>query len=434
MNGDDRKSLKQRFFTEGWNVIWISLVVCIIVLGLSYCFLDWLQTSSTSVETRVGDTIQAVTTEVTESGSTTLRTIGFVIAGLVAAIIAGWRGRVAGRQAQATQAQVAVASNQAAIAQATLENQQRTLMEDQYQRATAMLGSPTLAFRCGAIYRLRSFAEGNPEQYHVPVMEQLCAFVRFPPKDPDVDGQLEEFGGLRVIRPDVQAAMNAIGERSEADQELEEAAGFAFDLSGTSLSRANLFRKNFSGANLRAAILSGANLSEANLSRTILVQAILTSPWVIMNMANPMAQDPITDVTNMTDVNLEGARLSGARIIGVNLLGGKLTGASLEEADLRDAILWNAELPRAHLERANMSRASLANANLADAILIDTNLSGTDFLGLIPTPFGPRPTRGLIQDQLDQACFDGINRPDLEDATMDAVSGELLVWRGKPCS
>ena len=287
MDGDDRKSLKQPFFTDGWKVIWISLAVCVIVVGLSYYLLDWLQTSSTSVETRVGDTIQTVTTEVTESGSTTLRTIGFVIAGLVAAIIAAWRSNVASRQAKAAQDQVAAANKQVANAQATLKNQQRTLLADQFQRATETLSSPVLAIRLGGIYRLDRIAEGNQEEYHLQVMHQICAFVRFPTYDPSFDDN--EFVGLFwTLRDDVQFALLVIGRRGKSQMDLAGNQAFHLDLNG---------------ADLKGADLKGLNLS---------------SPDVESIGSMPIYQ-AYTDAELRTD--LTGAKLDDADFTGTNICG-----------------------------------------------------------------------------------------------------------------
>ena len=219
--------------------------------------------------------------------------------------------------------------------------------------------------------------------------------------------------------------MNVIGGRSKSDQELEKAAGFSFDLRGASFSRANLFRKNFRGAMLQEAALSGANLVQTDLSKASLVRATLSSPWVILKMANPMDENPVTEVTDMTDVILNGASLWGAQMIGVNLWGGNLKDAHLEEADLSDAVLWNSKLPWAHLEGANMSRGSLVNANLADAILTNTNLSGTDFRGSEPNGVSTPPARGLTQGELLRAFADPNNPPKL-DGVLDAETGADL--------
>ena len=45
---------------------------------------------------------------------------------------------------------------------------------------------------------------------------------------------------------------------------------------------------------------------------------------------------------------------------------------------------------------------------------------------------GNIPVNGLIQEQLDQACSDPDNPPDLGGIVLDAGTGKPLVWRGKP--
>ena len=71
----------------------------------------------------------------TESRSTTLRNGGLVLAGIAALIFAWVRTVIADRQAKAAEVQT--------------ETGQQTLVNGQFQNATEMLGSPTLAIRLG---------------------------------------------------------------------------------------------------------------------------------------------------------------------------------------------------------------------------------------------------------------------------------------------
>ena len=73
---------------------------------------------------------------------------------------------MAERQLVATQRQVAI--------------DQRRLINEGYACGAEMLGSNVLSVRLGEIYALWCLAEGNPQKYHVQVMELFCAFARLP--------------------------------------------------------------------------------------------------------------------------------------------------------------------------------------------------------------------------------------------------------------
>ena len=94
--------------------------------------------------------------------------------------------------------------------------------------------------RLGGLYALEGVMNTS-EQYHGPVLEALCAFVR----------EHTSIGKTVSEKPatDIQAALTVIGRRAEGPGTL--------DLNNVSIA----------GANLRGANLSDANLSDANLSR-----------------------------------------------------------------------------------------------------------------------------------------------------------------------
>ena len=185
-----------------------------------------------------------------------LRNVGFIVAGVVALIFALWRARVAGRQANAAQAQVATA--------------QQSLLNERYQRGAEMLGSPVLSVRLGGIFALQRLAEEHPEQYHIQVMRLFCAFVRNPPAEGG------ELNNNRELRPDVQAVITAIGKRSVAGQRLEAEADCKLDLRGARLDYGDMENLNFASVDLLEAHLRRAGLEGANLSDAILAYADLS--------------------------------------------------------------------------------------------------------------------------------------------------------------
>ena len=254
---------------------------------------------------------------------------------------------------------------------------QRRLMNERYQKGAEMLGSEVLAVRLGGIYALQHLAEDEPKQYHVQIMRLLCAFVRNPTKE-GADTGLSHYR----VRGDVQAAMMAIGSRGDADVELEKKEKFELDLIF-----AELFETGATGMNdedIDPCLLVGVNLIGANLSKA----------------------------------NAAGACLTGAKLIGANLTEAYLTGAYLTSAHLTGARLIGANLSRANLVGAYPTFANFTDANLTDA-----NLTGALLIG----------AKGLTQEQLDQACADPNNPPDL-DGLRDAETDLPLEWRGKPCS
>jgi hypothetical protein len=192
-----------------------------------------------------------------------------------------------------------------------------------------------VTMRLGGIYGLEGVMNTS-EQYRVPVLEALCAFVRDNtrnrPTEVKAEGQTvndkpaTEIQRQRVAT-DIQAALTVIGRRSVE-------TGIIVDLSGANLSRfAHLFQANLNRANLSHADLSGADLGGASLSR--------------------------------------------AYMSGVTLGGANLHSANLSRADLGGATLGFASLSGANLHSANLSRADLGDANLNGANLFDANLNGS---------------------------------------------------------
>jgi|GraSoiStandDraft_27_1057306.scaffolds.fasta_scaffold110291_2 hypothetical protein len=143
-----------------------------------------------------------------------------------------------------------------------------------YAKAVEQLGSAELDVRIGGIHALERVARDTPGD-HPAVMEMLAAFIRehsrpqWPPSDPG--GQVRE----RSLRPDVQAAMTAVGRRlAERDTGPVDLA--RADLTGADLAGADLAGADLGGARLTGADLSGADLTGASLADTDLTGADLT--------------------------------------------------------------------------------------------------------------------------------------------------------------
>ncbi|MCY3957411.1 MAG: pentapeptide repeat-containing protein [Chloroflexi bacterium] len=383
----------------------ISVLILTALLILAIIFREWLQTGPQ------GDL---------ESGSTTIRNLGLVIGGIVAAVLAVWRSRVAERQASAAHQQAVTA--------------QRSLLNERYQRGAEMLGSDVLSVRLGGIYALDRLAAEQPDNYHIQVMQLFCAFARRPhhqhgdkpldPQDLKSDYRLgkDQSGApnlipiaeySRAIFPslDIQAVMEAICSRDELRRNTELTANFKVDLSESDLSRLALVRipPNLAHATMWAINLTGAHLPSANL---------------------------------------QSAVLSNAALSGANLLRADLSGANLRNSDLSGTVLSTANLTGAVLIKADLSKAKVIGADFAGAVLKDSNLSGAEFSGM-PLPqealnvinnhlpaIAPGLSNvnlaatGLTQSQLDEARAD-LNNPPKISGVVDAETGKPLVWRGK---
>ena len=352
-----------------------------------------------------------------ESGSTTIRNIALVAAGLIALPLAIWRGVVANRQANTAQ---------------------QGLLNERYQRGAEMLGNEVLSVRLGGIYALQRLAEESPGQYHIQIMRLFGAFVRSPTRDQSLEsGQaVIEPGTLLGIRQDVEAVMQMIGSRAKSRITLERIADFRLDLRGADLPTAQ-----FLGADLSNAMFHNSNLSGANFANTDLTDSFLSCS----DLSQAQFQNVNFTRTRLGSANLSGAMLQDADLSWRNLHNVNLSGADLRRANLSEAIFQDAKASNALLEGANLSRASFLGADLSGARLVMADMSGATFLDAdltsaniaeailsgVEFSVGRQQTaKGLTQAQLDDARADPDNPPELT-GVLDAGSGEPLVWRGK---
>lgn len=194
---------------------------------------------------------------------------------------------------------------------------QRGLQNERFQKGADMLGSRTLATRIGGIYALERLAQDHPNEYHIQIMDLLCAFVRYPEIGyKGIRRGMSSFMLKRVKNPnpDIQEAMNVIGRRNQKQLNLDKKTNRLLDLSGTYLDRTLLSEDHLEevflmGAYLRSAILVETHLEEADLRHTHLEDA------------------------NLTDAHLDRAKLAYARLQNAQLKGVKgLTQAMLDSA------------------------------------------------------------------------------------------------------
>lgn len=259
----------------------------------------------------------------TVSNSETLRNVGFLIGGALAFVFALWRGWEAEHQSSAAQRQS--------------ETAQQSLLNERYQTGAEMLGHAALPVRLGGFYALRRLAEDYPEQYHIQIMELLCAFVRFPTTDESIESDLtsvELQEGVRILRPDVQGVMQSIGSRSRRGITLERDIGFRLYLRGAKMSGLQLQDGDLSRAWLTRSSLCGAILPRVDLSGARLVE------------------------TDLSEAKLWGADLSAASMQGTNLSGADLCGVDARSAAVKVPVqgLTQAQLNVARADPGNPPR------------------------------------------------------------------------------
>ena len=232
------------------------------------------------------------------------------------------------------------------------------LISNQVAKGFELLGNKDgqIEQRLGGIYALEGVMNTS-EQYHQPVLEALCAFVRDYTKNKTDDDP---------PATDVQAVLTVIGRRKpEPEPGTEGKFAGIIDLAGARISKANLYRAFLRGANL-----SGAHLEGANLLHAVLRIADLSG----------------TDLSgaNLLLVDLRGADLSGAHLEGANLAQADLRFDNLKGADLTDADLTDADLGGDGLTRAlNLTQEQLDKA-------CGKGVKSLDRLTFHPKPCPPR--------------------------------------------
>jgi hypothetical protein len=185
------------------------------------------------------------------------------------------------------------------------------LISNQVSKGFEQLASDKITERLGGIYALEGVMNTS-DQYHQPVLEALCAFVR--------ESTTRQKGPLTVLleaftaprdgtagntsgKPsnDIQAALTVIGRRKLGSGVVNLAGAH---IQGANLSYADLSYANLSGANLSGANLSGAYLIYTNLRSADLRSADLKSATlsgVFLSGAN------LSDANGLTQEQLNEA-------------------------------------------------------------------------------------------------------------------------------
>lgn len=295
-----------------------------------------------------------------ESISASIRNIAVVLGGFIALVLSIWRSYVADLQAHAARRQSEIA--------------QKGLLNERYQKGAEMLGSGVLSVRLGGIYALDRLAREYPSEYHVPIVELFCAFVRNPA---DKVSEIELRRRARDPRApalgvDIVEVMAAIGQRSEDGiAEEKKVEGFVLNLRRADLRGLSLLGGNFRGADFTGAYLMHSHFIDTDLRGANCSHGHLYMAHFLM--------------CNLTDVNFSWSDLSGAT--------------------LSTSVFDNTELTKTEIGTGE-------------------EISPTDPSGYIPC------FAKLTQAQLDAAKADKASPPAIAPDTPDAESGKPLVWRG----
>ena len=167
-----------------WDkVTWVSVTAFVLLVGILLSARYWGELRGSE-----------------ESLSATVRNVGLLIGGVIAALLAMWRSVVAERQADIAE---------------------KGMLGERYRQGAEMLGNEVMSVRLGGIYAIERIAKEHPEEYHLQAMELLCAFARHPTRDAQIEADIEENIWDRRLREDVESAMRAIAFRSEKGVSIE---------------------------------------------------------------------------------------------------------------------------------------------------------------------------------------------------------------------
>jgi uncharacterized protein YjbI with pentapeptide repeats len=321
--GGLNESLGKLLHVDATTVGWITTAIVIVAAVLALWGIWWLWWRFPKWQMR--SVTASNPKERADIEDNFRKTIGQALGGIAVLIGAAFAYLQFTQQQQATQAQ--------------LQSQHDLLISNQVAKGFEQLAGRETVMRLGGIYSLEGVMNTSSD-YHQPVLEALCAFVR--------DSTIGKVVNDQGPATDVQAALTVIGRRKLTGS--TELVALPMDLR----------KANIPGAILLKAHLEDAGFGEAHLEEAYLVAAHLEG-----------ATFPGTHLDHAALVN---AHLEGAFLRGAHLDGAYLRGAHLEGADLGGAHLDHAALPGAHLDGAY-----LGDADLSDA-------------------------RNLVQEQLDKAC------------------------------
>ena len=322
------------------------------------------------------------------TASTTLRNMGLLVGGGLAAVFAIWRGWVAEQQSITARRQADIAN--------------QILLNERYQRGAEMIGSPALSVRMAGIYALQRLAEESPKQHEDQIVRLLCSFVRnHTENDEEFRERFKRVSRTDKATPeDVQAALAAIRDRCQIEKIQKRPLAFRVDLGGASIVGCDL-----TDMDLSYAILDQARLNSCNLSGSILSDA------------------------ELSQTDFSGAEISECVFARAKTWKTDFSQVWGKQPDFSDTSLMRTNFSDAKWASPIFRGAMFAGCEFKNAELTSADLSGAYFLASTNELAAQSLEFGITQSQLDEARSDPLNPPQLN-GLLDANTLRPLAWNG----
>ena len=274
----------------------------------------------------------------------TLKFIGFMMSGVLAAIGVIAINRRAEAQTESAKAQEKSAEAQAKSAEAQTENNeliQKGRDDARFQSITENLGHSRSSVRIAAFYRFYYYAskEGQSDQFKKDVFEILCSYLRTMAKETSEckkkkeEYEMERHTLFNILFKDKFKSKGNGLIPDDVPADLQHVHLDEMELSHANLSNANLFNAN----------LSGASLIDANLSDAKFIKAILSGAYLIgTDCSKAIFFGADLSDANLESVNFQGAELKSAKlknafsIKGADFRGATILGMPIKRDDIPD--------------------------------------------------------------------------------------------------
>ncbi len=205
------------------------------------------------------------------------------------------------------------------------------------------------------------------------------------------------------------------------------------DLSGRDMSQLTLTGADFTNSVFNHADLSGGEFDGSNLSGAHFRRAyLIRTKGNTVNLSRAVLSDAMMNeahltASNLSETDLRRADMSGGVFTGSDFTAARLTNASATQADFTQAKFHSAQLDHANFENAIFTSAEFKDAKFGHAYLDgasfeDADLSGADL----------SETRGLTQNQLDQACGSHSTKLPTGNKTLRICPKNMLIAASTP--
>ena len=279
-----------------------------------------------------------------------------------------------------------------------------------------MLSSETSATRIGGVYALERIATENFEEYHVQIMNLLCAFVRdsltipadrlAPILNSILENQTLPVDRQRIRYPrDADAAIAAVVQqnerravlaRKEVESRVADRQGAILNLEGAVFFDASLRHINFSKAWLADTHFLRTHLDHADFSEAVLWRACFSGSRLHgMKFIRADLADSNFQNARIRDVDFSGAEMHGAdfkgtkavhqaKFMGAALAGSEFTGVLLSQVTFAGARMPWSEFRETEFRDVNLRGAGLNDSDFSGCVLCkvdftDADLSGANF-------------------------------------------------------